>query len=162
MLYLLVTMCLCGSGIVVIFYGAGVIVNNLVIIEQNVNATDNIEIKAELDPMINEIGVIVIDSPTFIKNTLYSSLYDPYDNLIITELISNVPLEKNFNIDTKGEYRLVVENTADQITNVIGVITYYPDEDDISFSILGVYLLIGGLASLVIIGIITIRNMKKR
>ena len=155
-------MCLCGSGIAVIFYGASVIVNDLVIIDQNVNATDNIEIKTDLDPMINEVGVIVIDSPTFIKNTLYSSLYDPFDNLISRELISDVPLEQSFDINTKGEYRLVVENTADQITNVIGVITYYPDKDDISISIFGVCLLIGGLASLVIIGIITIRNIKKR
>ena len=162
MLYLLVTMCLCGSGIAVIFYGVSIIVNDLVVINQDVNARDNIEIKAELDPMINEIGVIVIDSPTFMKNALYSSLYDPFDNVIVTELISEVPIEKSFDINTKGEYRLVVENTADQIINVIGVITYYPDDNDISVSIVGVYLLIGGLASLVVIGIITIRNMKKR
>lgn len=158
--FLLLVVGLMVSGLALSFYGSQIITEDLVSNTQLVSQGDSLEVFTELDPQISNKGVYVVQIMQFERGSVTAKIFDPFGTQIISENIDKDSFEGRFDIDSKGKYKLLIENKGKE-TEIIGVIGHLPDTSKFSIGISGFYLLIVGMIGMVGIAIFVIRNRKK-
>lgn len=147
-------------GMVLSYTGASFISGQISIKESLLNSTIPAELQKELDPSITNKGAFVIRAEGFDKTALVASLYDPSGTEITTKQITQVSTEEYFDIESKGAYKLVVQNSGPETPIVLGL-THMPDKSLIAINMLGQSMIISGFVGVGIAAIYALKNRKK-
>lgn len=160
--YLVVVMALIGIGIALSFYGAQLSTQNLAIEEGNIVGGEILEVSTNLDPAVSETGVFVVQTFDYEGSGISAKVIGPAGFELFSDEINTDSLEERFQIDSKGSYRLLIENFRTEEIQVAGVIGHMPDDFTLSIGITGFYILIVGLIGTAGVGIYVIKNRKKK
>jgi len=160
-IFLLVVGGLVAVGIILSFYGSQIVTKDLDTAESNVTPGNSLEFFTELDPEITQTGVYVVQTLNFQENSIHAKILDPEGSEIISKLIEKESFEGRFKIESAGHYTLIIENTGDEDTIIIGVIGHMPDAGKLSIGITGLYIVIMGLIGIIGIGIYAVKNKRR-
>ncbi len=160
-IFLLVVGGLVATGIVLSCYGSQVVTKDLDTAESDVSPGNSLEFFTELDPEITQTGVYVVQVLNFQENSIHAKILDPEGSEIISKLIEKESFEGRFKIGSAGHYTLIIENTGDVDTIIIGVIGHMPDAGKLSIGISGLYIIIIGLIGLVGVGIYAVKSRRR-
>jgi len=161
LIFLLIVGALIGVGIILSFYGTQLATQNLTIKEENLDPGSSMEVIVELDPSIGEIGVYGILLAKFEENMIYVSVFDPLGSQILSKTVDQESTEERFKIGSSGSYKIVIENSGLEETQIVAGIGYMPDSNTLSIGIFGSYILVVGLIGMGGIVIYTILNRRK-
>ena len=153
---------LIAAGIVLSFYGSQVITEGLSQKEEMVMAGSSFEISSDIDMDTTRLGVFVVQVQNFKEGAIHAKVFDPLGAELVSTTVDRESFEKRFDVATSGTYRLLVENTGQDQTQIIAVIGPMPDPEKLSFGITGFYILILGLIGIVGVGIYAVRNRRKK
>ena len=67
-----------------------------------------------------------------------------------------------FEISSIGTYTLVIEAQSDYVINVVGGIGHVPDSSSYSISMAGFFMLLAGMISVLVLGVILVKERKKK
>ncbi len=148
-------------GMVMSYYGASLVTQDVTYNEAILNGTAPIQITKELDPSISDTAVFVVQSEGFADASLVAKLYDPSNQIITTERIEQKNTEEEFAIAEKGTYRLELENEKQTEAHAIIGLTHMPDRIIISLNYLGQMFILSGFAGVVVSGIFALKSRKK-
>ena len=162
LIFLLIVGALIGAGIILSFIGAQLATQNLIVNEENLVPGSSIEVMAELDPTNSETGVYGILLSKIEDNAILVSLFDPQGAQILSKTVNQESTEEQFKISSSGSYKIVIENSGLEETQVVAGIGYMPNSYILSVGITGFYILAVGLIGMVGIVIYTIRNRRKK
>lgn len=149
-------------GIILSFYGAQLTTQNLTVREEKLVPGSTFEIMTELDLSKGETGVYGILVENFEKNAISVTVIDPLENQIISKNVDKESTEERFRIVSSGTYKIVIENSGLEETQIVAGVGHMPDNSAISVGITGFYILIIGLIGIAGIGIYAIRNKRKQ
>jgi hypothetical protein len=161
LIFLLIVGSLIGVGIILSFYGAQLATQNLTIKEENLDPGSSMEVMVELDPSIAETGVYGILLAKFEENVIYVSVFDPLGSQILSKTVDQESTEERFKIGSSGSYKIVIENSGLEETQIVAGIGYIPDSNTLSVGIAGSYILVVGLIGMGGIVVYTILNRRK-
>lgn len=147
-------------GMILSYTGASFISGQISIKESLLNSTIPVELQKELDPSITNKGAFVIRAEGFDKTTLVASLYDPSGTEIATKQITQVSTEEYFDIESRGDYKLIVHNSGPETPIVLGL-THMPDKSLIAINMLGQSMIISGFVGVGIAAIYALKSRKK-
>ncbi|AJZ75715.1 hypothetical protein [Candidatus Nitrosotenuis cloacae] len=147
-------------GMVLSYTGASFISGQISIKESLLNSTIPAELQKELDPSITNKGAFVIRAEGFEKTSLVANLYDPSGTEIATKQITQVSTEEYFDIEGRGDYKLIVQNSGPETPIVLGL-THMPDKALIAINMLGQSMIISGFVGVGIAAIYALKNRKK-
>lgn len=153
---------LIATGIVLSFYGSQVITEGLSQKEELVKPGGLLEISSDFDVTTTRLGVYVVQVQNFKEGTIHAKVFDPSGAEIVSTTVDRESFEQRFDVATSGTYKLLVENTGQEQTQMVAVIGPMPDTGKLSFGITGFYILIVGLIGIVGVGIYSIRNRRKK
>ncbi|HET6518164.1 MAG TPA: hypothetical protein VFG25_08115 [Nitrosopumilaceae archaeon] len=159
--FLLIVGVLIIVGMALSFYGSQIITEDLVTEQTNLISGGEFEVFAELDPTISEDGVYVVQSTNFEENAIHVKISDPFGSQLISKTIPTESFEERFEILTKGEYQVMIENFGMQETTVFLAIGHLPDTSKLSVGITGFYILIVGMIGIAGLVILAIKNRRK-
>ena len=108
-----------------------------------------IEILTYLDPEINKLGVYVIQSK--VNNTnMDVSILDPFGTKISKSTHHSHAIEEKFPINNRGTYTLIINNKASMEVQTIDAIGYSPSEYLVNVETTCLYMIVIGLAGVII------------
>ena len=149
-------------GIILSFYGSQVITEELSQKDGLVVSGGLLEVSSDIDVTTTSLGVYVIQVQNFKEGAIHAKIFDPLGAEIVSATVDRESFEQRFDVTTSGTYKLLVENTGQEQTQVVAVIGPMPDTSKLSFGITGFYILIIGLIGIVGVGIYSIRNRRKK
>jgi len=159
--YFMVVGGLIAAGMIMSFYGSQIVTEDLQMNETVLSPNDSFELFSELDSEISKTGVWVIQVEKFEEGTISAEIFDPFDSLIDSQIVPRDSFEQKFEIISTGSYKLVIENSGSQETQIITVLGHMPDSSKLSLGITGFYILIIGLLGIVGVGIYAYRNRRE-
>lgn len=148
-------------GMILSYIGATFIAQQISIAETMVNGTAPAELLKELNPEIAEKGVFVIRAEEFEKTSLVANVYDPSGESLASKEITQLSTEEYFDINIKGQYKLVVQNMGSQDIPIVLGLTHMPDRSLVAINLLGQYMIVSGFVGVGIAGLVTIKGRKK-
>lgn len=137
-------------GLALSFYGAFLITENLTQQIENVGEGETLTVSTYLDPLMSVDGVYVVQSMDV--RGISFTLLDPFGSVIRSEFTESDSIEGYFEIESAGEYILLVENTGEPV-ELVGAVGHLPDETLFSVGITGFFFTIAGLAGMAVIGV---------
>jgi len=149
------------SGIFLSFYGAQLATESLTVEETIIGAGESLQIMIELDPAKSETGVYVVQVLEFKEGVISAKISDPLGYQIVSTPIDRESFEERFEISSKGNYNLDIENSGSDEMKIIGVIGHMPDNTALSVGVTGFYILLIGLIGIVGVGIYAVKNRRK-
>ena len=153
---------LIGIGAALLFVGSQSITADIIIQEGQIDETNSIRIETILDPEINTQGVFAVQTLEGNEERILASVFDPNNTEIITTLITQNSFEEIFEISMIGTYTLVIETQSDYSINVVGGIGHVPDSSSYTISIVGFFMLLSGMIGVIVLGIILVKERKKK
>ncbi|MEM2785377.1 MAG: hypothetical protein QXW37_08345 [Candidatus Nitrosotenuis sp.] len=151
---------LVAAGMVISFYGSKLTTQDMEVAEGQVSVGSSLEITKELDPTITNTGVFVVQAENFDQGSLHATVFDPLGNQIASQEIKQKSTESTFQIEKRGDYKLVVENSGAAVSAIIGV-THMPQKSVLLLNILGQGIIISGFVGLGIALLYIIIGRKK-
>jgi hypothetical protein len=121
-----------------------------------------VEVSSDIDATKTNLGVYVVQVQNFKDGFIHAKVFDPLGTEIVSTMVNRESFEQRFDVTTSGTYKLLVENTAQEQTQMVAVIGPMPDATKLSFGITGFYILILGLIGIVGVGVYSIRNRRKK
>ena len=103
-------------------------------------------------------GIFAVQIMEFKDNTFSAKVLDPFGNEIISQTINEEVIEKGFDVLETGTYKLIIESTSNEETQMFAAIGPLPDTGKKSLGFISVYILIIGMVGLVAAGIYGIKN----
>jgi hypothetical protein len=159
--YLIVIGGLLTSGIFLSFYGAQLTTQDLSVKEAIIGGGKSLEIMIELDPAKSENGVYVVQVMELKDGIISAKILDPVGYQILSTTIDKESFEERFEISSKGNYTLSIENLGSDDMKIVGVLGHMPDNSTLSVGVTGFYILIIGLIGIVGVGIYAVKNRSK-
>lgn len=148
-------------GMILSYVGATFIAQQISISETIVNGTAPAELLKELSPENTQQGAFVVRAEEFEKTSLVAYVYDPSGTQIISKEITQISTEEYFDISTKGEYKLVVQNMGSQDIPIVLGLTHMPDRSLVAINLLGQSMIVSGFVGVGIAGLVAIKSRKK-
>ena len=149
-----------GVGIALSFYSNQALFENLNKLEGDVIGGDSREVTIELD-YSSKNGIFAVQAINAQENSITARVFDPFGSEISSLVLSNEPLEEQFEIIDSGTYKLQIENSAQENAQVIGFIGEAPDAGKRSIVFVSGYLLIIGLLGMGAVGIFIVKQKRK-
>jgi hypothetical protein len=147
-------------GMVTSFYGSKIVTQDLTIAEGMVSDSSPVELTKELDPVIARTGIFVVQTESI--DGLIATISDPLGQQITSIEISQKSTEEQFEITTKGIYKLLLQSSgASEVPVVMGLI-HMPDKNFIALNLLGQSLIISGFVGVGLAVILEIKSRKKK
>ena len=103
-------------------------------------------------------GVFAVQIIEFKDNTFSAKVLDPFDSEIISQTINEETIENGFDVSETGTYKLIIESTSNEETQMFAAIGPLPDTGKKSLGFVSVYILVIGMVGLVASGIYGIKN----
>jgi hypothetical protein len=147
-------------GMVTSFYGSKLVTQDLAITEGMVSDASPVELTRELDPAIANTGIFVIQAESF--DGLVATMFDPVGQQITSIEISQKSTEEQFEIATKGVYKLLLQSSAVSESPIVMGLTHMPDKNFIALNLLGQLLIISGFVGVGLAVILQIKSRKKK
>ena len=141
--FLVVIGVLIGIGAALLFVGSQSITADIIIQEGQIDETNSIRIEAMLDPEINTEGVFAVQTFEETKEIILATVFDPNGVKIIETSINQNSFEEVFEISAIGTYTLVIEASY-------------------SISMAGFFMLLAGMISVLVLGVILVKERKKK
>jgi len=151
---------LVGVGIILSFYGNNVIFEDLIQKDGDVGSGQDLIVEVELDNTKTQTGIYAVQIIDFESATVTASILDPFNTLIESQSINQEVYEGLFDVTTSGTYKLLIENTGEQV-KIFGVIGPEPDSGKRSLGIISLYILVMGLIGMFIVTVYIVINRKK-
>lgn len=148
-------------GMILSYIGATFIAQQISIAETMVNGTAPAELLKELSPEIAERGAFVIRAEEFEKTSLVANVYGPSGESLTSKEITQLSTEEYFDINTKGQYKLVVQNMGSQDIPIVLGLTHMPDRSLVAINLLGQSMIVSGFVGVGIAGLVAIKGRKK-
>lgn len=148
-------------GMVMSYYGAILVTQDVQKEEGILNGTAPIHVTKELDPSISKTAVLVVQSEGFADADMVAKLFDPSNQIMSTKKIEQKNTEEEFAIPAKGTYRLELENERQTEVHAIIGLTHMPDKMIISLNYLGQMFILSGFVGVVVSGIFALKSRKK-
>jgi len=150
-----------GAGMILSFYGAQLTTQDIIVQEEIIAPSSAVEVTIELDPKVGETGVFAVLLEKYEEDTISISVYDPLGSKIISKIAEKESTEERFEIVSSGTYKLEIENSGLEESQIVAGLGYMPDSGTLSVGVTGFYLLIVGLIGIVGIGFYAIKNRRK-
>mgnify|MGYP004257493359 CR=1 FL=1 len=141
--------------------GSQTITGDLVIEEGKVNNLTQLEISTELDPDINTQGVYAVQTIEGKEYDITAVVIDSSNTKIRDVSVNRNSFEDNFQIEQEGTHTLIISTSESEEIPLVGGIGHVPDSTGVSISIAGFFIIIIGMAGVVVIGFLIIRQKKK-
>jgi len=151
---------LVGIGIILSIYGNYVIFEDLSQGYGDVGSGQDFIVEVELDHTKIQTGIYAVQIKDFESATVTASILDPFNTLVESQSINEEVYEGLFDVTTSGTYKLLVENSGEQV-NVFGVIGPEPDSGKKSLGFISLYILVMGLIGMLIVTVFIVINRKK-
>ncbi len=151
---------LVGIGIILSIYGNYVIFEDLSQGYGDVGSGQDFIVEVELDHTKIQTGIYAVQIKDFESATVTASILDPFNTLVESQSINEEVFEGLFDVTTSGTYKLLVENSGEQV-NVFGVIGPEPDAGKKSLGFISLYILVMGLIGMLIVTVFIVINRKK-
>ena len=158
---LIVSGALIGIALILLVLGNQMILEGINQGNGKISQSQSLIISAELDIHETTQGVFAVQIIDFKDNTLTAKILDPLDIEIISQIINEEAIEKEFDIVDTGIYKLVIENEGNEEIQVFGAMGPLPDDNKKLFGLISICILIIGMVGMVGFGINGIRNRKK-
>ncbi len=162
LIFLVVVGAMIAAGIILSFYGSQLTTQDIIVKEETIAPGSTVEVSIELDPKVNELGVFAVLFQKYEEDSFSVSVYDPSGSIVISKIAEKESIEERFEIISDGTYKLEIENSGLEESQIVVGVGYMPGAATLSIGITGFYLLIVGLVGIVGIGVYLIRNRKKR
>ncbi len=107
------------------------------------------------------IGIFSVQVMEFKDNIFSARVLDPFDIEIISQTINEETVEKEFDVFETGDYKLIIESTGNEETQILGVIGPFPDAIKLSLRPISMIILVTGMVGLVIVGIYAVKNRRR-
>nr|AIE94960.1 hypothetical protein [uncultured marine thaumarchaeote AD1000_54_F09] len=160
--FLIVVGIMIAIGAMLLIFGSQTITGDLVIEEGRINSSTELRIIAELDPDINTQGVYAIQTIEGKEYDISAIVLDPSDAKIRNISVDRNSFEDNFEIDSLGTYTLIISTPDLEDIGVVGGIGHVPDSTGVTISIVGFFIIVSGMAGVLVIGFMIIRRRKKK
>lgn len=147
-------------GMILSYTGASLISGQVSFKETTVNGTIPVTLEKELDPVIANKGAFVVRAENTDKFNLVATVYGPSGEQITSKKITDVSTEEYFDINSKGTYKLEVQNSGEEVPVVIGL-SHMPDRMIVLLNTLGQYMIISGFVGVIISVIYAAKTRKK-
>jgi len=149
-------MLICSTTLIVI--GLILLVLGNQVILEGVSQGQTLTISVDFVSQDTPIGVFAVQIMEFRDNTFSAKVLDPFDSEIISQTINEETIEKGFDVLETGTYKLIIESTSDEETQMFAAIGPLPDSGKKSLGFISVYVLVIGMIGLVAAGIYGIKN----
>jgi len=160
--FLIVVGIMIAIGAMLLIFGSQTITGDLVIEEGRINSSTELRIIAELDPDINTQGVYAIQTIEGKEYDISAIVLDPSNVKIRNVSVDRNSFEDNFEIDSSGTYTLIINTPDPEDIGVVGGIGHVPDSTGVTISIVGFFMIVLGMAGVMVIGFMIIRQRKKK
>jgi carbonic anhydrase len=160
--FLIVVGIMIAIGAMLLIFGSQTITGDLVIEEGRINSSTELRIIAELDPDINTQGVYAIQTIEGKEYDISAIVLDPSNVKIRNVSVDRNSFEDNFEIDSSGTYTLIINTPDPEDIGVVGGIGHVPDSTGVTISIIGFFMIVLGMAGVMVIGFMIIRQRKKK
>ena len=160
--FLVVIGVLIGIGAALLFVGSQSITADIIIQEGQIDETNSMRIEAVLDPVINTEGVFAVQTFEENKESILATVLDPNGAKIVATSINQNSFEEVFEISVIGTHTLIIEVQSDYVINVVGGIGHVPDSSSYSISMAGFFMLLAGMISVVVLGVILVKERKNK
>lgn len=153
------------SGVLVVLGLVLLVIGNQVILEgvsqDNglINSNQPLVISGNFNS-VDEEGILAIQLVEHQENTFSVQVLDPFGTEIFFESIKEDTIEREFDITSPGTYKLIIQSSNVDETQVFGAIGPVPDAGKKSLGFISLYVLMIGLAGLAISGIFAIKKRK--
>ena len=148
-------------GLILLVVGNQIILEGVSQGNGKVSSSQTLTILGNFDTQETSVGVFAIQVIEFKDNTFSARVLDPFDIEIISQTINEETIEKEFDISETGSYKLIIESSSNEETNVFGAIGPLPDAGKKSLGFISVYVLIIGMVGLVVFGIYGVKNRRR-
>jgi len=159
--YLVVVGILIAVGAMLLIVGSQTITGDLVIEEGKVNSLTQLKISTELDPDINTQGVYAVQTIEGKEYDITAVVIDSSNTKIRDVSVNRNSFEDNFEIERAGTHTLIISTSESEEIPLVGGIGHVPDSTGVSISIAGFFIIILGMAGVVVIGFLIIRQKRK-
>ena len=151
---------LIGIGVILSFYGNYIIFEDLAKTNGVIGAENSLSLEVDFDQSKSKVGIFAVQIIDFKSQTVSAMIVDPLDNTIESKSISEESYEGVFDINMSGTYKLIIENSGDELT-VFGVIGPEPEEWKQSLAFVSLYILVIGLFAMALIAMLFVINRKR-
>ncbi len=118
------------------------------------------EIRVSTAMKVSEQGIFAVDVLQLKEDSIFVTVIDPFENQIVQQMANQETFEGYFDVNTAGNYTLVITNSDEEDAFVAGYIGPEPDALKRSIAFVSIYVLIVGLVSIVIVIVYAIVKRK--
>ena len=151
---------LIGMGIILSVYGNFLMFEELSKGDGDVSSEQDLMVKVMLDHTEIKKGIYAVQIINFEDITITASILDPFNQQIESHSIDEELFEGFFEVETSGNYTLLIENDENQV-KVFGVIGPEPEEWKKSLDLISFIILAVGLIGMIGVTVFIIINRKK-
>ena len=159
-IFLAIVGALIGAGIILSFYGNYLLFENLAQDNVDIEVGGNLIMEIELDSTETQTGIYAVQIMDVEPALVTTKILDPFDTELESNQLKDELFEGFFDVETSGTYKLVIENSGEQV-KIFGVIGPQPEAWKKSINDISIIILIIGLVGMVTVAIYTIISRKK-
>ena len=148
-------------GLILLVIGNQIILEGVSQGSGKVSADQALTILADFDTQDTSVGVFAVQTMEIKDNIVSARVLDPFDSEIISQMINEENIEKEFDVVETGNYKLIIESTSEEETQMFAAIGPLPDVGKKSLGFISMYVLVIGMIGLVGSGIYAVRNRKR-
>jgi hypothetical protein len=157
---LLIGGALVATGMIIMGVGSNLTTQGMTKTEGLLKSGSPIEITKELDPAIKSVGAFIVLVQSFEEGKLKAVVIDPNGGQVASKTIDQISTEEQFKITIKGTYKLILENSGEEISAMIGL-THMPEKAILGLNVLGFWITVSGFVGLVVAMMYMIKDRKK-
>jgi len=163
------------AGLITIIFGLMIVTGLVVSVIENqvtleginqgngkVSLIETVIVSTDMDKEKTPVGIFAVQVMEFKENTISAKILDPSNIEIISQIMNEETLEKEFDVFETGTYQLIIESSDNEGIYVTGAIGPLPDANKkLILSAISLAILIIGMTGLVITGAYEIKNKKR-
>jgi len=155
---LICSVALIAIGLILSVLGNQIILEGVSQGDGKVSVDQTLVISADFVSQDTSIGIFAVQIMEFKDNTFSAKVLDPFGNEIISQTINEETIEERFDVLETGTYKLIIQSTNNEETQMFAAIGPLPDAGKKSLGFISVYVLVIGMIGLIASGIYGIKN----
>lgn len=145
-------------GLVLLALGNQVILDSVNQGDGKVSINQDITVSTNIDSKKTSVGIFAVQVIDIKENIFSAKILDPLGIEIITLKVNEETIEEKFDVIESGIYKLVIQSSIEEKSQVFGAIGPLPDEGKKTISFISVYVVIIGMIGLFGAGILKIKK----
>ncbi len=145
-------------GLVLLALGNQVILDSVNQEDGKVSINQDITVSTNIDAKKTSVGIFAVQVIDIKENVFSAKVLDPLGIEIIALKVNEETIEEKFDVIESGIYKLVIQSSIEEKSQVFGAIGPLPDEGKKTISFISVYVVIIGMIGLFGAGILKIKK----